>query len=182
MQQAPAGRRQQHIQRAASGQQVKAFPLGRPGPSHSSLAAYPHSAAGHGLCHLHHNCAARHPTASCRSCCRQHQHSPPPPATSPSASYPPAPPDPISLSHLTHSIIPGHPATFLASHPIHIIPRPRPSIPGLFTFHLSPTVLAALTLPCWLPACCSSCHCPPPSPTTSPHLLRSGPAAPSHGT
>ncbi|KAJ1071981.1 hypothetical protein K5549_013848 [Capra hircus] len=54
---------------------------------------------------------------------------------------------PISLSHLTHSIIPGHPATFLASHPIHIIPASAIH-PGPFTFHpvphaaLYPTLLA----------------------------------------
>jgi hypothetical protein len=51
------------------------------------------------------------------------------------------------LSHLTHSIIPGHPATFLTSHPIHIIPASAIH-PGPFTFHpvphaaLYPTLLA----------------------------------------
>ncbi|XP_030076228.1 G patch domain-containing protein 8 isoform X2 [Microcaecilia unicolor] len=53
---------------------------------------------------------------------------------------------PISLSHLTHSLIPAHPATFLTSHPIHIIPASALH-PGPLTLHhvphaLYPTLLA----------------------------------------
>lgn len=55
---------------------------------------------------------------------------------------------PISLSHLTHSLIPAHPAAFLASHPIHIIPASALHPAGPLTLHhvphaaLYPTLLA----------------------------------------
>lgn len=54
---------------------------------------------------------------------------------------------PISLSHLTHSLIPAHPAAFLASHPIHIIPASALHHAGPLTLHhvphaLYPTLLA----------------------------------------
>ncbi|KAM4622684.1 G patch domain-containing protein 8 isoform 2-T2 [Discoglossus pictus] len=55
---------------------------------------------------------------------------------------------PISLSHLTHSLIPAHHAAFLASHPIHIIPASALHPGGPLTLHhvphaaLYPTLLA----------------------------------------
>ncbi|XP_053555945.1 G patch domain-containing protein 8 [Bombina bombina] len=48
---------------------------------------------------------------------------------------------PISLSHLTHSLIPAHPAAFLASHPIHIIPASALHPGGPLTLHHVPHAL-----------------------------------------
>ncbi|XP_073463802.1 G patch domain-containing protein 8-like isoform X1 [Aquarana catesbeiana] len=48
---------------------------------------------------------------------------------------------PFSLSHLTHSLIPAHPAAFLASHPIHIIPASALHHAGPLTLHHLPHAL-----------------------------------------
>lgn len=142
---------QQHIQQQLLAKQVKNFPAGalqqglQPAtqalqPIHIQQAPPPVSAASltsvqHAI--LQHAAAAaamgipHHPHQSLA----QVHHIPQPHLT------------PISLSHLTHSLIPTHPAAFLASHPIHIIPASALHHAGPLTFHhlphaLYPTLLA----------------------------------------
>ncbi|KAM9296892.1 G patch domain-containing protein 8 [Gastrophryne carolinensis] len=140
---------QQHIQQQLLAKQVKTFPAGalpqalQPAtptlqPIHIQQAAPQASAASltsmqHAI--LQHAAAAMgiqpHPQPLA-----QVHHIPQPHLT------------PISLSHLTHSLIPAHPAAFLASHPIHIIPASALHPAGPLTLHhvphaaLYPTLLA----------------------------------------
>uniref|UniRef100_A0A8C9UWF9 G-patch domain containing 8 n=1 Tax=Spermophilus dauricus TaxID=99837 RepID=A0A8C9UWF9_SPEDA len=133
---------QQHIQQQLLAKQVKAFPasaaLAPATPQPATASATSITTVQHAILQHHAAAAAAaigiHPHPHPQPLAQVH-HIPQPHLT------------PISLSHLTHSIIPGHPATFLASHPIHIIPASAIH-PGPFTFHpvphaaLYPTLLA----------------------------------------
>ncbi|KAK9395690.1 G-patch domain containing 8 [Crotalus adamanteus] len=142
---------QQHIQQQLLAKQVKAFP--------ASAALAPATASALQPIHIQQPTAAaatsittvqhailQHHAAAAAAAIGIHPHPHPQPLAQ--VHHIPQPHfTPISLSHLTHSIIPGHPATFLASHPIHIIPTSAIH-PGPFTFHpvphaaLYPTLLA----------------------------------------
>ncbi|XP_028558181.2 G patch domain-containing protein 8 isoform X1 [Podarcis muralis] len=142
---------QQHIQQQLLAKQVKAFP--------ASAALAPATAPALQPIHIQQPAAAaatsittvqhailQHHAAAAAAAIGIHPHPHPQPLAQ--VHHIPQPHlTPISLSHLTHSIIPGHPATFLASHPIHIIPASAIH-PGPFTFHpvhhaaLYPTLLA----------------------------------------
>ncbi|XP_015680295.1 G patch domain-containing protein 8-like [Protobothrops mucrosquamatus] len=142
---------QQHIQQQLLAKQVKAFP--------ASAALAPATASALQPIHIQQPTAAaatsittvqhailQHHAAAAAAAIGIHPHPHPQPLAQ--VHHIPQPHfTPISLSHLTHSIIPGHPATFLASHPIHIIPASAIH-PGPFTFHpvphaaLYPTLLA----------------------------------------
>uniref|UniRef100_A0A8C7E1L2 G patch domain-containing protein 8 n=1 Tax=Naja naja TaxID=35670 RepID=A0A8C7E1L2_NAJNA len=142
---------QQHIQQQFLAKQVKTFP--------ASAALAPATAPALQPIHIQQPAAAaatsittvqhailQHHAAAAAAAIGIHPHPHPQPLAQ--VHHIPQPHlTPISLSHLTHSIIPGHPATFLASHPIHIIPASAIH-PGPFTFHpvphaaLYPTLLA----------------------------------------
>lgn len=144
---------QQHIQQQLLAKQVKAFP--------TSAALAPAAAPALQPIHIQQPAAAaatsittvqhailQHHAAAAAAAIGIHPHPHPHPQPLAQVHHIPQPHlTPISLSHLTHSLIPGHPATFLASHPIHIIPASAIH-PGPFTFHpvphaaLYPTLLA----------------------------------------
>ncbi|XP_069490375.1 G patch domain-containing protein 8 isoform X2 [Ambystoma mexicanum] len=139
---------QQHIQQQLLAKQVKAFPasaltqvpptmqqihIQQPAPgSATSITTVQHAI-------LQHHAAA---AAAAAVGMHPHQHQ----ALAQVHHIPQHHLTPISLSHLTHSMIHAHPATFLAGHPIHIIPASAIH-PGHLTLHhlphaLYPTLLA----------------------------------------
>lgn len=133
---------QQHIQQQLLAKQVKAFPasaltpvpptmqqihIQQPAPgSATSLTTVQHAI-------LQHHAAA---AAAAAAGMHPHQHQ----ALAQVHHIPQHHLTPISLSHLTHSLIPAHPATFLAGHPIHIIPASAIH-PGHLTLHHLPHAL-----------------------------------------
>ncbi|XP_026577011.1 G patch domain-containing protein 8-like [Pseudonaja textilis] len=142
---------QQHIQQQLLAKQVKAFPASAVlAPTTASALQpihiqQPAAAASTSITTVQH-AILQHHAAAAAAAIGIHPHPHPQPFAQ--VHHIPQPHfTPISLSHLTHSIIPGHPATFLASHPIHIIPASAIH-PGPFTFHpvphaaLYPTLLA----------------------------------------
>ncbi|KAM6163316.1 G patch domain-containing protein 8 isoform 2-T2 [Rhynchocyon petersi] len=141
---------QQHIQQQLLAKQVKAFPASAAlAPAAPTLQPIhiqqPATASATSITTVQH-AILQHHAAAAAAAIGIHPHPHPQPLAQ--VHHIPQPHlTPISLSHLTHSIIPGHPATFLASHPIHIIPASAIH-PGPFTFHpvphaaLYPTLLA----------------------------------------
>ncbi|NWI88938.1 GPTC8 protein, partial [Pitta sordida] len=140
---------QQHIQQQLLAKQVKAFPASAAlAPAAPALQPIhiqqPAAASATSITTVQH-AILQHHAAAAAAAIGIHPHPHPQPLAQ--VHHIPQPHlTPISLSHLTHSIIPGHPATFLASHPIHIIPASAIH-PGPFTFHpvphaLYPTLLA----------------------------------------
>uniref|UniRef100_A0A8D0H3P8 G-patch domain containing 8 n=1 Tax=Sphenodon punctatus TaxID=8508 RepID=A0A8D0H3P8_SPHPU len=141
---------QQHIQQQLLAKQVKAFPASAAlAPAAPALQPIhiqqPTAASATSITTVQH-AILQHHAAAAAAAIGIHPH--PHPQSLAQVHHIPQPHlTPISLSHLTHSIIPGHPATFLASHPIHIIPASAIH-PGPFTFHpvphaaLYPTLLA----------------------------------------
>ncbi|XP_043855500.1 G patch domain-containing protein 8 isoform X1 [Dromiciops gliroides] len=141
---------QQHIQQQLLAKQVKAFPASAAlAPATPALQPIhiqqPATASATSITTVQH-AILQHHAAAAAAAIGIHPHPHPQPLAQ--VHHIPQPHlTPISLSHLTHSIIPGHPATFLASHPIHIIPASAIH-PGPFTFHpvphaaLYPTLLA----------------------------------------
>ncbi|XP_005369160.1 G patch domain-containing protein 8 isoform X2 [Microtus ochrogaster] len=141
---------QQHIQQQLLAKQVKAFPTSAAlAPATPALQPIhiqqPATASATSITTVQH-AILQHHAAAAAAAIGIHPHPHPQPLAQ--VHHIPQPHlTPISLSHLTHSIIPGHPATFLASHPIHIIPASAIH-PGPFTFHpvphaaLYPTLLA----------------------------------------
>lgn len=141
---------QQHIQQQLLAKQVKAFPASAAlAPATPALQPIhiqqPATASATSITTVQH-AILQHHAAAAAAAIGIHPHAHPQPLAQ--VHHIPQPHlTPISLSHLTHSIIPGHPATFLASHPIHIIPASAIH-PGPFTFHpvphaaLYPTLLA----------------------------------------
>ncbi|EDL34137.1 mCG21366 [Mus musculus] len=141
---------QQHIQQQLLAKQVKAFPASTAlAPATPALQPIhiqqPATASATSITTVQH-AILQHHAAAAAAAIGIHPHPHPQPLAQ--VHHIPQPHlTPISLSHLTHSIIPGHPATFLASHPIHIIPASAIH-PGPFTFHpvphaaLYPTLLA----------------------------------------
>ncbi|XP_045155223.1 G patch domain-containing protein 8 isoform X1 [Echinops telfairi] len=141
---------QQHIQQQLLAKQVKAFPAAATlAPATPALQPIhiqqPATASATSITTVQH-AILQHHAAAAAAAIGIHPHPHPQPLAQ--VHHIPQPHlTPISLSHLTHSIIPGHPATFLASHPIHIIPASAIH-PGPFTFHpvphaaLYPTLLA----------------------------------------
>ncbi|KAM9520717.1 G patch domain-containing protein 8 isoform 1-T1 [Guaruba guarouba] len=140
---------QQHIQQQLMAKQVKAFPASAAlAPAAPALQPIhiqqPPAASATSITTVQH-AILQHHAAAAAAAIGIHPHPHPQPLAQ--VHHIPQPHlTPISLSHLTHSIIPGHPATFLASHPIHIIPASAIH-PGPFTFHpvphaLYPTLLA----------------------------------------
>ncbi|XP_054987768.1 G patch domain-containing protein 8 isoform X1 [Sorex araneus] len=141
---------QQHIQQQLLAKQVKVFPasaaLAPAAPALPPLhIQQPATASATSITTVQH-AILQHHAAAAAAAIGIHPHPHPQPLAQ--VHHIPQPHlTPISLSHLTHSIIPGHPATFLASHPIHIIPASAIH-PGPFTFHpvphaaLYPTLLA----------------------------------------
>lgn len=142
---------QQHIQQQLLAKQVKAFPASAAlAPATPALQPIhiqqPAAASATSITTVQH-AILQHHAAAAAAAIGIHPHPHPHPQPLAQVHHIPQPHlTPISLSHLTHSIIPGHPATFLASHPIHIIPASAIH-PGPFTFHpvphaLYPTLLA----------------------------------------
>lgn len=140
---------QQHIQQQLLAKQVKAFPASAAlAPAAPALQPIhipqPAAASATSITTVQH-AILQHHAAAAAAAIGIHPHPHPQPLAQ--VHHIPQPHlTPISLSHLTHSIIPGHPATFLTSHPIHIIPASAIH-PGPFTFHpvphaLYPTLLA----------------------------------------
>ncbi|XP_004633885.1 G patch domain-containing protein 8 [Octodon degus] len=141
---------QQHIQQQLLAKQVKAFPASAAlAPATPALQPIhiqqPATASATSITTVQH-AILQHHAAAAAAAIGIHPHAHPQPLAQ--VHHIPQPHlTPISLSHLTHSIIPGHPATFLASHPIHIIPASAIH-PGPFAFHpvphaaLYPTLLA----------------------------------------
>lgn len=141
---------QQHIQQQLLAKQVKAFPASAAALAPAAPALQPihiqqpAAASATSITTVQH-AILQHHAAAAAAAIGIHPHPHPQPLAQ--VHHIPQPHlTPISLSHLTHSIIPGHPATFLASHPIHIIPASAIH-PGPFTFHpvphaLYPTLLA----------------------------------------
>ncbi|XP_045345129.1 G patch domain-containing protein 8 isoform X1 [Leopardus geoffroyi] len=141
---------QQHIQQQLLAKQVKAFPASAAlAPATPALQPIhiqqPATASATSITTVQH-AILQHHAAAAAAAIGIHPHPHPQPLAQ--VHHIPQPHlTPISLSHLTHSIIPGHPATFLTSHPIHIIPASAIH-PGPFTFHpvphaaLYPTLLA----------------------------------------
>lgn len=141
---------QQHIQQQLLAKQVKAFPASAAlAPATPALQPIhiqqPATASATSITTVQH-AILQHHAAAAAAAIGIHSHPHPQPLAQ--VHHIPQPHlTPISLSHLTHSIIPGHPATFLASHPIHIIPASAIH-PGPFAFHpvphaaLYPTLLA----------------------------------------
>ncbi|CAH6776228.1 Gpatch8 [Phodopus roborovskii] len=141
---------QQHIQQQLLAKQVKAFPTSAAlAPATPALQPIhiqqPATASATSITTVQH-AILQHHAAAAAAAIGIHPHPHPQPLAQ--VHHIPQPHlTPISLSHLTHSIIPGHPATFLASHPIHIIPASAIH-PGPFAFHpvphaaLYPTLLA----------------------------------------
>ncbi|NXR57274.1 GPTC8 protein, partial [Rhadina sibilatrix] len=142
---------QQHIQQQLLAKQVKAFPasaaLAPAAPALQPIHIQQPAAAAASATSITtvQHAILQHHAAAAAAAIGIHPHPHPQPLAQ--VHHIPQPHlTPISLSHLTHSIIPGHPATFLASHPIHIIPASAIH-PGPFTFHpvphaLYPTLLA----------------------------------------
>ncbi|XP_004859265.1 G patch domain-containing protein 8 isoform X2 [Heterocephalus glaber] len=142
---------QQHIQQQLLAKQAKAFPASAAlAPAAPALQPIhiqqPAAASATSITTVQHAILQHHAAAAAAAAIGIHPHAHPQPLAQ--VHHIPQPHlTPISLSHLTHSIIPGHPATFLASHPIHIIPASAIH-PGPFTFHpvphaaLYPTLLA----------------------------------------
>ncbi|KAM5135306.1 G patch domain-containing protein 8 isoform 2-T2 [Mantella aurantiaca] len=141
---------QQHIQQQLLAKQIKNFPAGalqqalQPAtptlqPIHIQQAPPPVSAAS--ITTVQHAILQHAAAAAAMGI-------PPHPQTLAQVHHLPQPHlAPISLSHLTHSLIPAHPAAFLASHPIHIIPASALHPAGPLTLHhvphaLYPTLLA----------------------------------------
>lgn len=140
---------QQHIQQQLLAKQVKAFPASAAlAPAAPALQPIhipqPAAASATSITTVQH-AILQHHAAAAAAAIGIHPHPHPQPLAQ--VHHIPQPHlAPISLSHLTHSIIPGHPATFLTSHPIHIIPASAIH-PAPFTFHpvphaLYPTLLA----------------------------------------
>ncbi|KAM6174530.1 G patch domain-containing protein 8 isoform 1-T2 [Erethizon dorsatum] len=141
---------QQHIQQQLLAKQVKTFPASAAlAPATPALQPIhiqqPATASATSITTVQH-AILQHHAAAAAAAIGIHPHAHPQPLAQ--VHHIPQPHlTPISLSHLTHSIIPGHPATFLASHPIHIIPASAIH-PGPFAFHpvphaaLYPTLLA----------------------------------------
>uniref|UniRef100_A0A286XUF4 G-patch domain containing 8 n=1 Tax=Cavia porcellus TaxID=10141 RepID=A0A286XUF4_CAVPO len=141
---------QQHIQQQLLAKQVKAFPASATlAPAAPALQPIhiqqPATASATSITTVQH-AILQHHAAAAAAAIGIHPHAHPQPLAQ--VHHIPQPHlTPISLFHLTHSIIPGHPATFLASHPIHIIPASAIH-PGPFAFHpvphaaLYPTLLA----------------------------------------
>ncbi|XP_062988995.1 G patch domain-containing protein 8 isoform X2 [Elgaria multicarinata webbii] len=142
---------QQHIQQQLLAKQVKAFPASAALAPATTPALQPihlqqpTATAATSITTVQH-AILQHHAAAAAAAIGIHPHPHPQPLAQ--VHHIPQPHlTPISLSHLTHSLIPGHPATFLASHPIHIIPASAIH-PGPFTFHpvphaaLYPTLLA----------------------------------------
>nr|XP_033775283.1 G patch domain-containing protein 8 isoform X2 [Geotrypetes seraphini]XP_033775284.1 G patch domain-containing protein 8 isoform X2 [Geotrypetes seraphini] len=141
---------QQHIQQQLLAKQVKAFPAAAAmAPAVPTLQPIhiqqPTAASATSITTVQHAILQHHAAAAAAAAIGIHPHPHPQPLAQ--VHHIPQPHlTPISLSHLTHSLIPAHPATFLTSHPIHIIPASALH-PGPLTLHhvphaLYPTLLA----------------------------------------
>lgn len=115
---------QQHIQQQLLAKQVKSFPTSTaivPAPTLQQFHIQQPSAAATAtsITTVHHAILQHQAAAAAAMGMHAHAH----PQTLAQIHHIPQPHlTPISLSQLTPSIYPGHPATFLTSHPIHIIP------------------------------------------------------------
>ncbi|XP_078281041.1 G patch domain-containing protein 8 isoform X2 [Rhinoraja longicauda] len=116
---------QQHIQQQFLAKQVKTFPTSTaivPAPTLQQFHIQQPSAAATAtsITTVHH-AILQHQAAAAAAAMGIHPHAHP--QTLAQIHHIPQPHlTPISLSHLTPSMYPTHPATFLTSHPIHIIP------------------------------------------------------------
>ncbi|XP_072105083.1 G patch domain-containing protein 8 [Mobula birostris] len=115
---------QQHIQQQLLAKQVKTFPTSTaiaPAPTLQQFHIQQPSAAATAtsITTVHHAILQHQAAAAAAMGIHPHAH----PQTLAQIHHIPQPHlTPISLSHITPSIYPTHPATFLTSHPIHIIP------------------------------------------------------------
>ncbi|XP_069094018.1 G patch domain-containing protein 8 isoform X2 [Pleurodeles waltl] len=139
---------QQHIQQQLLAKQVKAFPasaLSQVPPTMQQIhIQQPGPGAATSITTVQHAILQHHAAAAAAAAVGMHPHQHQ--ALTQVHHIPQHHLTPISLSHLTHSLIPAHPATFLAGHPIHIIPASALH-PGHLTLHhlphgLYPTLLA----------------------------------------
>ncbi|XP_032891290.1 G patch domain-containing protein 8 isoform X2 [Amblyraja radiata] len=113
---------QQHIQQQLLAKQVKSFPTSTaivPAPTLQQFHIQQPSATATSITTVHHAILQHQAAAAAAMGIHPHAH----PQTLAQIHHIPQPHlTPISLSQLTPSLYPGHPATFLTSHPIHIIP------------------------------------------------------------
>ncbi|XP_069760934.1 G patch domain-containing protein 8 isoform X2 [Narcine bancroftii] len=115
---------QHHIQQQLLAKQVKTFPASTaiaPAPALQQFHIQQPSAAATAtsITTVHHAILQHQAAAAAAMGIHPHAH----PQTLAQIHHLPQPHlTPISLSHITPSIYPTHPATFLTSHPIHIIP------------------------------------------------------------
>ncbi|GCB71268.1 hypothetical protein scyTo_0005895, partial [Scyliorhinus torazame] len=114
---------QQHIQQQLLAKQVKTFPTSTalaPAPTLQQFhIQQPSAATATSITTVHHAILQHQAAAAAAMGIHPHAH----PQTLAQIHHIPQPHlTPISLSHITPSIYPTHPATFLTSHPIHIIP------------------------------------------------------------
>ncbi|XP_067825149.1 G patch domain-containing protein 8 isoform X2 [Heptranchias perlo] len=113
---------QQHIQQQLLAKQVKTFPTSTalaPIPTLQQFHIQQPSAAATSITTVHHAILQHQAAAAAAIGIHPHAH----PQSLAQIHHIPQPHlTPISLSHITPSIYPTHPATFLTSHPIHIIP------------------------------------------------------------
>ncbi|XP_043531164.1 G patch domain-containing protein 8 isoform X3 [Chiloscyllium plagiosum] len=115
---------QQHIQQQLLAKQVKTFPTSTalaPAPALQQFHIQQPAAAATAtsITTVHHAILQHQAAAAAAMGIHPHAH----PQTLTQIHHIPQPHlTPISLSHITPSIYPTHPATFLTSHPIHIIP------------------------------------------------------------
>ncbi|XP_078501289.1 G patch domain-containing protein 8 isoform X2 [Lissotriton helveticus] len=133
---------QQHIQQQLLAKQVKAFPASALTPVPPTMQQIhiqqqaPGSATS--ITTVQHAILQHHAAAAAAAAVGMHPHQHQ--ALAQVHHIPQHHLTPISLSHLTHSLIPAHPATFLAGHPIHIIPASALH-PGHLTLHHLPHAL-----------------------------------------
>uniref|UniRef100_UPI00398E5216 G patch domain-containing protein 8 isoform X1 n=1 Tax=Pristiophorus japonicus TaxID=55135 RepID=UPI00398E5216 len=113
---------QQHIQQQLLAKQVKTYPTSTalaPAPTLQQFHIQQPSATATSITTVHHAILQHQAAAAAAMGIHPHPH----PQTLAQIHHIPQPHlTPISLSHITPSIYPTHPATFLTSHPIHIIP------------------------------------------------------------
>ncbi|XP_048416309.1 G patch domain-containing protein 8 isoform X2 [Stegostoma tigrinum] len=113
---------QQHIQQQLLAKQVKTFPTSTalaPAPALQQFHIQQPAATATSITTVHHAILQHQAAAAAAMGIHPHAH----PQTLAQIHHIPQPHlTPISLSHITPSIYPTHPATFLTSHPIHIIP------------------------------------------------------------
>ncbi|XP_051774836.1 G patch domain-containing protein 8 isoform X2 [Erpetoichthys calabaricus] len=126
---------QQHIQQQLLAKQVKSFPAAAAAAAAAAanlaqapalqplhIQQPPAAASATSITTVQHAILQHHAAAAAAIGIHPHPHHPHPQQLAQVHHIPQHHLTPISLSPLGHSLIPAHPAAFLSSHPIHIIP------------------------------------------------------------